>query len=146
MNRIPSVEEDTRLTILLALGLWAAGVVAGAAAGVFTRLGLELVVALAAFACAFAGAVYALDANVRAFTKARADRLKTMLPLLASVAALDLAFTPWDERLAAFPHAAVVLFVLPLAIVAGVALADARGVAALRSPEAKSPGASPAAP
>ena len=58
MDRIEIFHEDTRLTVTVALALWLGAVTAGSVAGVFAKLGAEEMLALAAFATAFALATY----------------------------------------------------------------------------------------
>ena len=121
MDRTPAAREDIAATVALTLVLWAAAVVGASAAGVLAKLALEELAALCAFATAFALGAYALDAEVRAFVR-RHGATPLAAIVLDGVVALELV-AAWHsatgvEALAALPHSAVLLFVLPLAAVA----------------------------
>lgn len=145
------VQEDIPLTIAVTLGVWGAAVFGGATSGAFARLPFGVVTALAAFLTAFALGAAFLDAEVRAFLRAGAARVARVALLLDATLVAYALFGPWDERLAAFPHAVALLFVLPLAAVASVATLSpspspkGEGSRLFRSPATKSPGARPAA-
>ncbi len=132
MDRTDIASEDTRITVGVALALWGGTVVGAGASGLFEKLAIEELVALAAFATIFALATYVLDPAVRAFVDARRHLWSAALVLDAAVAL-------------AYPHAATLLFVLPLAAVATLAALNRREAPRLKSARAKSPGASPAA-
>jgi hypothetical protein len=143
----PSPTEDTKTTLAIGIALWAAAVAAGCAYGVFARLSPEEFAGLAVFASLAAAGAYWLDPNVRAFARSRArGAMKAIAPATLALALVDLAASPWDARLAAWPHALVVLFLLPLGAAMVAAVLDARErPAPLTSPASKSPGARPAA-
>ncbi len=141
--------EDIRVTVITAVALWAAAVAGAAAAGLFGKLSVEEIMALIAFATAFALAAYGLDPGVRAFATRHPATSAAALILdaiaVVEVATVLRAANP-DQVLGTLPHAAALLFFLPLAAVASIAalarLGEARRV---RSARGKSPGASPAA-
>jgi hypothetical protein len=141
------INEDTGTTLALAVGVIGVATSAASAAGAFEGLPMPLLAWLAAFLTAFAVATYYLDPNVRGFIARRRGSSRAVAAIVLSAAvAIDLWIAPWDEGLASFPHAFVILFVLPLAAVAAVAFFDGRSAPnALRSPATKSPGATPAA-
>ncbi len=144
------IPEDTPRTITLGLALWSGGVALAAFDGVFARLDPAVGVALAAFACAFALATYALDVKVRAHV-----HLMPRAGLAAAAVAADaaLAFAVQQtcteaQPLAAFarlPLAFIAFFGMPLGAVAHVAAVRAFTAPCFRSEAAKSPGASRAA-
>jgi len=144
------IPENTPRTLGLALGAWGAGVALAALDGVFARLAPAADLALAAFACAFALATYALDAQVRAHV----HRMPRSLLAAAAIAAdIALALALRDANVEAgmagaaarLPLALIAYFGLPLAVVAHVAAVRAYAAPQLRSGAAKSPGASRAA-
>jgi hypothetical protein len=131
MDRTTNVPEDTRITIGVALALWGATIAGAGASGLFEKLELVETTGFAAFAMLFAVTTYFIDREVRAFVDA-ARRV------WAWAAVLDVAVA------LAFPHAASMLFLLPLAGVATIAALNAAlRDAPVRPARAKSPGASP---
>jgi hypothetical protein len=143
------IPENTPRTLGLALGAWSAGVALAAGDGVFARLAPAADLALAVFACAFALATYALDAQVRAHVH-RMPRALLAAAAIAADIAIALAFR--DANLEAgmtaaarLPLALIAYFGLPLAAVVHVAAVRAYAAPQLSSGAAKSPGASRAA-
>jgi hypothetical protein len=63
------VKENTARVLLVALAFFGALALLGWADGVFARLGMALVAALAGFAAVFAAATYALDVEVRRYVR-----------------------------------------------------------------------------
>ena len=132
------LDEDMGRTLAVGLILWIGAVAAGGISGVFARFEPEERMALVIFGTLFAIAAYRLDDALRNFVRA-------MPRLGLAAAAFDGAL------LAGFatPHREILVAAIPLAAAAHLALYD-RGRAAaaarpVRSPEAKSPGARPAA-
>jgi hypothetical protein len=144
------IPENTPRTLGLALGAWSAGVALAALDGVFARLAPQANAALVVFACAFALATYALDAQVRAHVH-RMPRSLLVAAAIAADIAIALALRDADvdagmvAAVARLPLALVAYFGLPLAAVAHVAALRAYAAPQLRSGAAKSPGASRAA-
>ena len=149
MDRIEIFHEDTRVTVMVVLALWLGAVLAGSGAGVFAKLATEEVLALAAFATAFALATYRLDAEVRRFVLAHWATLPAAL-VLDAVVGLD-AIVAWraapaSDLLGTLPHSAALLFALPLAAMTTAAAIERRRTRKkVRSAQPKSPGATPAA-
>lgn len=140
---------DLPLAVLLAA--WGGAVALAAADGVFARLPAIVDGALAAFAAAYAVAVYALDADVRHVVH-RAPRAMLALGVACADAALALvvyevlSFEPQPlAALTRWPLALVAFFAMPLALAATVAALNAFAAARLSSSAARSPGGSPAA-
>lgn len=144
--QITALPGDASRTLGLALATWGSAVALGATDGVFARLGIEVQLALAAFALGFALATYALDAEIRRTVDGMPPRVLA-LAALGVDAALWVAFGPEDgaASFAAGPAALLAYFAAPLAGVAHVALARGLGWARLRSRAARSPGARRAA-
>ena len=132
MDRTSRVSEDTRITIGVALALWGATVAGAGASGLFEKLELAETTGLAAFVTLFAIATYFIDGEVRTFVDG-ARRLWLWAAVLDAAAALS------------FPHAASLLFLLPLAAVTTLAALYSLGEAKVSSARAKSPAGSPAA-
>ena len=132
MDRTDFASEDTRITVGAALAVWGGTVAGAGASGLFEKFSLEELVALAAFATVFALVTYFLDPAVRAFVDSRRHLWVAAFVLDAGVAL-------------AYPHAATLLFALPLAAVATAAALGRLGAPQLKSARGKSPGASPAA-
>ena len=126
------VPENAGITVGAAIALWGATIVGAAASGLFEKFAFEETAALVAFATIFALATYLLDPSVRAFVEALRSRV-------ALAIALDIAVV------IAWPYAAALAFVLPLAAVATAAAFTRREAPKVRSAAAKSPGARPAA-
>ena len=145
-----SMQEDTPFTIAVALGLWGAGVAFASFAGVFTKLSPATFEALAVFAAAFAVASYFLDLRLRDFARRLQGRtlMEAVLAvdglLLLAAVGLARADGAWRDSLAAFPFALAALYLAPIALVIHAAQID-RHRLSVRSREAKSPGATPAA-
>jgi hypothetical protein len=141
------IDEDTGATLALAVVVIGVATSAASAAGAFEGLPMTLFAFLTGFLAAFAVATYFLDPGVRGFIARRSHSSRGVAAVVLNAAiAIDLWIAPWDERLASFPHAFVVLFVWPLAAVAAAAFFDRWGAARrFRSPATKSPGATPAA-
>lgn len=111
----PVSTEDTPRTLLVAVALWGALVAAAAHAGAFARLSAAELAALAAFGFVFATATYCLDRQVRNLVDAIDLRALAILALVA------------DGAIAAgagLAMMAVVVFAVPLAGAAQVALVD----------------------
>lgn len=137
---------EVPLTLGVALALWAGAVAAGTSAGVFPRLPQEVVIALAAFAVAFALAVVTVDERVRGWLERRSAKtawlallgvatiLAFAIAALARQGAPDPAQAPW---------APVLLFVVPVTVaLAASALrgpARAAAVALTRRAERRAP-------
>ena len=143
------MREDMRITLISVVALWGSAVLGAALTGLFGKLSVEEIVALIAFATAFALLAYGLDPGVRTFVTRHPAALAVALVLDAIVAieaALALGAGNPGEWLGTLPHPAALLFVLPLAAVTSLA-ALARLAAARRfsSARVKSPGGSPAA-
>lgn len=137
------IPEDTRITVATTLSLWAGTVAAAAASGVFAKFSIEELATLAIFATVFAVATYALDPEVREY--ARAIPVARIALVLDAIVAIDAVYllraADWESIVSTLPHAVVVLFVLPLAAAISAAALNQREKRALKSPRAKSPGA-----
>ena len=132
MDRIGKVSEDTRITIGIALALWGATVAGAGASGLFEKFELAETTGLAAFVTLFAISAYFIDREVRTFVDG-ARRLWVWATVLDAAVAL------------AFPHAASLMFLLPLAAVTTIAALNPLGEPKVSSARGKSPAGSPAA-
>jgi hypothetical protein len=116
--------RDVPLTLAVSLTLWAGAVAAATGAGVFARLPQEALLALAAFATAFASAVVLVDARVRGWLAARGAKVAgtsaSGVALLLAAGGGALAQGGGIE-LAAAPWAPILLFVVPVTAAAAVA-------------------------
>ena len=134
----PPLEQDMGRTLALGLGLWIGLIGAVTATGVLAAFDAQERAALGAFGAIFALAAYKLDEEMGRFVRASRS-------LWVAVSIFDAAV-----GIALLTHATgVLLAAAPLALAAHLALYDrgllARAASPLRSPEAKSPGARPAA-
>lgn len=114
--RTTRTHEDTPATIVLALGLWAAGTAIAAALGAFAKFTPAFIGALAAFAFALAVATPILDARVRATIARMSFTLLAILALSADalLGAAAYASTFMGQPLASVPLMVAVLFVAPV--------------------------------
>jgi len=126
------VPEDARVTVGVAIAFWGATVLGASATGLFGKLAFEETAALIAFATIFALAAYFLDPSVRAFVDGLRHRAALAIAIDVAVA-LTWTYVP------------ALLFGLPLAAVATATALTLRDAPRVRSVEAKSPGARPAA-
>ena len=135
------------MTVALTISLWSASVLYAAYSGVFARMTPAVFDALAIFAIVFSIATYYLDEGVRKWVRSlkRATLRDTAIILDAILAAgvISLAHSggEWIAHLADWPYAPLPLLFVPLALAVHVAQLDR----AFKSPEGKSPAATPAA-
>jgi hypothetical protein len=148
MDHPDSVPENIAGTIALTVTLWTAFVVGASLAGAFHGLPTEELHALTAFASGFAVAAVFLDPAVRAYVVGY-PALGTLAIALDAMAALWLWVALREgvstAVLGTLPHTVTVFVVLPVAIAASLAWLTRPAPAKIRSREAKSPGATPAA-
>jgi hypothetical protein len=142
---------DVRNTVTAALGLWTAAIAAGTRSDVFSRVPVEVLLALVAFTTAFAIAAVTLDGQLRAWLdgyRAQVTRLAVLgAALLLAAAGVGFAGAP-AANLVTMPWAPVLLLGVPLTAALAVAAAGAavRAAAApLRRPASTPPARHPAA-
>ena len=131
-------QEDMGRTLALGLALWIGVIAAVTAAGVLAQLDAQERAALGAFGAIFALAAYKLDEEMGRFVRgARGLGVAASIFDAAVAIALVMNFT------------GLLIAAGPFTLAAHLALYDrgllARAAAAVRSGEAKSPGARPAA-
>jgi hypothetical protein len=142
--------SDVRNTLGVALVLWAAFVTAGTHAEIFARLPVEVLVALATYATAFAIAAVTWDVHLRQWLDERRG-LVARLAMLGAALAIAAGARYDGARLAdlgAAPWAPLLIFGLPVtaalfAAAAGAAWRASAG--AFRSPASTAPARRPAA-
>jgi hypothetical protein len=118
-------------TLAVAVGAWGLAALYAAVGGVFAKLPLEWLIALSAFAAAFALGAFHLDAELNRYLEQAAWLLPAAVAL-GVLAAIALAASPWFA----------LTFAVPLALTATAALLER---AAFRSRAVKSPAATRAA-
>lgn len=139
-------QEHSVRVLAIALAAWAIAVMGAATQGVFARISMAELAALALFATAYAMATFRLDATLHRFILDTAGRLAAPGAIAADVAiavavlAVMAEQGPWEANVARPAYAFVLLFVAPIAAVLHLAWLER---ASRRSP-ARSPGASPA--
>ncbi len=114
---------DARITVALAIGLWAGFVVLATRAQVFTRLPVEVFMALALFAVGFAVASVTVDARIRGWLdrQGAATPWTVVLAIDVLLAAIGAALAEGQAggSFAAAPWAPIVLVGMPITVALG---------------------------
>lgn len=130
---------DARITVALAIGLWAGFVVLATRAQVFTRLPVEVVAALALFAVAFALASVTVDARIRGWLDAQgaASPWTVVLAIDVLLAATGVALAEGQAggSIAEAPWAPMLLVGMPITVALGFAALRGYVMRASASPQ-----------